>query len=297
MRKTTFIQRSLLFFIILFFCAVSPPLLSQQEEPAIAVEKVSGEVYCLYGQGGNIGILKTEDKLLVVDSQYARNAEDVLKEIRKLSPNQIVYLINTHYHGDHTGGNPIIGKDAKIISHENCLKSFLAGLKPEESAESKGAPQITYEDEMKLEIDDETVRLVHFGPGHTSGDTVVVFEQSHVIHAGDLFFHGIPPYIDVEDGSDTGNWVVTIGKLAEKYPDFKVIPGHGRAADMKAFMDFADYLRYLRGQVVAAIEAGKSREQATESIDLSRFSHIQDSGEFLTKKKNIGWIYDEMTRK
>jgi len=296
MRKTTFIQRIFLFFTVLLLFVMSP-LLQPQQETQITVEKVAGSVYCLYGEGGNIGILEGEDKLLIVDSQYALNAEDVLKEIRKLSSLKIAYLINTHYHGDHTSGNPIIGKDAKIASHKNCLKSFLAELKPEESAESKGAPQVTYDKEMKLKIGDETVRLVNFGPGHTSGDTVVIFEQSMVIHAGDLYFHGIPPYIDVKDGSDTGNWIVTIGKLAEKYPDFKVIPGHGKVTDMKAFMDFAEYLRYLREKVAVAIEAGQTREQAMEKIDLSRFSHIQDRGEFLTKKNNIGWIYDEMTRK
>lgn len=296
MRKTIFTQRIFLFFTVLLLSVMSPLLQSQQETP-ITIEKVAGSVYCLYGEGGNIGILEGADKLLVVDSQYARNAEDVLKEIRKLSSLKIAYLINTHYHGDHTGGNPIIGEEAKIVAHENCLKSFLAGLKPEESAESKAAPQVTYDKEMKLMIGDETVRLVHFGPAHTSGDTIVIFEQSMVIHAGDLFFHGMPPYIDVKDGSDTGNWVMTIGKLAEKYPDFKVIPGHGKATVMRAFVDFADYLRYLREKVAEAIEGGKTREQAMEMIDLSRFSHIQDRGEFLTKKNNIGWIYDEMTRK
>jgi cyclase len=296
MRKTTFIQRIFLFFTALLLFVMSP-LLRPQQDTQITIEKVAGSVYCLYGEGGNIGILEGEDKLLIVDSQYALNAEDVLKEIRKLTSLKIAYLINTHYHGDHTGGNPIIGKDAKIASHKNCLKSFLAGLKPEESAESKGAPQATYDKEMKLKIGDETVRLVYFGSSHTSGDTVVIFEQSMVIHAGDLFFHGMPPYIDVKDGSDTGNWVVTIGKLAEKYPDFKVIPGHGKVTDMKAFMDFAEYLRYLREKVAVAIEAGQSREQAMEKIELSRFNHIQDRGEFLTKKNNIGWIYDEMTGK
>jgi glyoxylase-like metal-dependent hydrolase (beta-lactamase superfamily II) len=285
----------ILTFLFLFLSTFSPYLISQEPE-SLSIEKVSGDVYCLYGQGGNIGILKGKESLLVVDSQYAKTADEVLKAIEELSSQKIQYLINTHYHGDHTGGNSILGRGARIISHENCKSSLMAGLKPEESPESIGAPQETYEDDMSLEVDGETVRLLYFGPAHTSGDTVVVFESAKVIHAGDLFFHGLPPYIDVKDGADTKNWIATIGKLAEMYPDFRLIPGHGKVTEMDEFLKFADYLKYLRKEVAAAIQAGKTREQAQETIDLSKFSHIRDQGEFLTKKANIGWIYDELTR-
>jgi hypothetical protein len=101
----------------------------------------------------------------------------------------------------------------------------------------------------------------------------------------------------VNDGSDTKNWVRTIHKLAEKYPNFQVIPGHGKVTNMKEYVKFADYLSALRKEVSAAIKTGKTKEQAVESIDLSNFTYIQDRGEFLTKKKNIEWVYDEMTRK
>jgi glyoxylase-like metal-dependent hydrolase (beta-lactamase superfamily II) len=284
--------------LILFLCLafVSLQLHAQQEEP-ITIENVSGAVYCLYGSGGNIGIYVGEDSLLIVDAQYAKAADAVMAKIKELSPKKIEYLINTHYHGDHTSGNPIIGKDAQIISQQNCKKSLLAGLKPEETPESIGAPNKTFDTEMTITLGDETVRLVYMGPGHTSGDTIVIFDKAKVIHAGDLFFHGMPPYIDVNDGSDTQNWVRTIQALAEKHPDFQVIPGHGKVTNMKEYVKFADYLNTLIKEVSAAIKAGKTKEQAVESIDLSSFTYIQDLGEFLTKKKNIEWIYDEMTRK
>ena len=284
--------------LILFLCLafVSLQLHAQQEEP-ITIENVSGAVYCLYGSGGNIGIYVGEDSLLIVDAQYAKAADAVMAKIKELSPKKIEYLINTHYHGDHTSGNPIIGKDAQIISQQNCKKSLLAGLKPEDTPESIGAPNKTFDTEMTITLGDETVRLVYMGPGHTSGDTIVIFDKAKVIHAGDLFFHGMPPYIDVNDGSDTQNWVRTIQALAEKHPDFQVIPGHGKVTNMKEYVKFADYLNTLIKEVSAAIKAGKTKEQAVESIDLSSFTYIQDLGEFLTKKKNIEWIYDEMTRK
>jgi len=285
-------------FLTSFLCVVFISLYPwiQQEDP-IKIEKVADGVYCLYGAGGNIGIYVGEESLLIVDAQYARTADAVMAKIRELSPKAIQYLINTHYHGDHTSGNPIIGKGAQIISHKNCRKSLLAGLKPEETPEGIGAPSKTFDTEMTIPLGKATVRLVYIGPGHTSGDTIVIFDQAKVIHAGDLFFHGLPPYIDVKDGSDTKNWVRTIQTLAERYPDFQVIPGHGKVTDMKEFVKFADYLNALRKEVSAAIEEGKTKEQAVESIDLSSFTYIQDQGEFLTKKKNIGWVYDEMTRK
>ena len=285
-------------FFILFLCFILSSLhLGAQEEIPITIENVAGAVYCLYGSGGNIGIFVGEDSLLIVDAQYAKTADAVMAKIKELSPKKIEYLINTHYHGDHTSGNPIIGKDAQIISQQNCKKSLLAGLKPEDTPESIGAPNKTFDTEMTITLGDETVRLVYMGPGHTSGDTIVIFDKAKVIHAGDLFFHGMPPYIDVKDGSDTQNWVRTIQALAEKHPDFKVIPGHGKVTTMKEYVKFADYLNVLIKEVSTAIKAGKTKEQAVESIDLSSITYIQDQGEFLTKKKNIEWVYDEMTRK
>lgn len=295
MRKHAIFKNLFFVFLVLSASTVSLFLLSQ-EPSSLTIEKVSGEVYCLYGAGGNIALLKGEDGLLIVDSSYARTANDVKTEIGKFCAQKIQYLVNTHYHGDHTGGNPIIGRDAQIISQKNCRASMMRNLKPEETPESIGAPQKTFEKKMSLRVGDETVNLAYFGPGHTSGDTVVIFEKAKVIHAGDLFFHGMPPYIDVEDGSDTKNWVAVIEQLGEKYPDYQVIPGHGTVTTMEEFLKFADYLKSLREEVAAAIKAGKTREQAQESIDLSRFSDIQDQGQFLTKKENIGWVYDEMTR-
>lgn len=283
--------------ILCVFMSFSGHTILSQQDVSIQIEPVAGDVFCLYGQGGNIGILKGQKSLLVVDAQYARIADQILAEIKNLSPLPIQYLVNTHYHGDHVQGNPIIGKGAQIYSHINCKASMLKGLEPEESPENIGAPQNTYEKNMTISVGNETVKLLHLGPAHTSGDTIVVFTKAKVIHAGDLFFYGMPPYIDVNDGSDTKNWILTIRTLAEKFPDFQVIPGHGRITNMQEYLRFADYLQYLRTEVAAAIKAGKTREEAMATISFQKFDFIQDSGEFLAKKENVGWVYDEMTRK
>ncbi len=115
-------------------------------------------------------------------------------------------------------------------------------------------------------------------------------------NTGDLFFHEITPYIDVRDGCDTENWIRTIETLCKKYPDYKIIPGHGKVTDAKQFLRFAGYLKYLRKEVAAAVKAGKTREQTMKSIDVKDFQWLKEHGDFFTKKNNIGWIYDEMTR-
>jgi len=282
--------------LILSCFTLSSESLSQQET-AIVVEKVSGEIYCLYVNSVNVTVLKGKKGLLVVDSSYPQTAVQLKDEIAKLSPSKIQFLLITHYHGDHTGGNTIIGKDAQIISHRNCKETLVANLKPEETEKGIGAPEKTFETDMTVLFEDEKVKMVHFGPAHTSGDAVVVFENAKVLVVGDLFFHGMPPYIDVNNGSDTKNWVAIIETLCKKYPDFKVIPGHGKVTDTTEYLKFAQYLKYLRMEVASAIEAGKTREQAQKSIDFSAFGTIEDQGEFLTKKANVGWVYDEMTQK
>jgi glyoxylase-like metal-dependent hydrolase (beta-lactamase superfamily II) len=283
-------------FFILLGLLLSSLVLLAQESPEITIEKVSGDVYCLYGQGGNIGILKTDEGLLVVDSQHKGIANEILKKIAGLSTKPIKYLVNTHYHQDHTHASEVIGKDAVIIMHPNCKASLMKN-QPEAEAQpgylSKVKP---WEKDMVIQMGGENVRLLHFGNGHTAGDLVVVFEKAKVFHAGDLFFHDMPPYIDVKDGSDTGNWIHTIEALCKKYPDYKIIPGHGKVTDPENYLKFAGYLKYLRKEVSAAIKAGKTKEQAMETINLEPYQWLKDSSRFTNKKGNIGWIYEEMTK-
>ena len=286
----------LLSLVALIFLVAFPLSLQLKQERAGTVEKVTAKVFCIQGETANIAVFKGEAALLVVDSEYPKTAPDLLQKIRAISSLPIKYLVNTHYHGDHTGGNTVIGDGAEIISHKNCQASFLRTLEPGVDPQSKGSPQSSFETDMTLRLGDETVRLLHFDPAHTSGDTVVIFPADKVLVAGDLFFQGMAPYIDVQDGSDTANWVRTIRRLAERYPDYRIIPGHGQVTAMQDWLKFADYLEYLRKEVKKAVAAGKTKEQAQESIDTSRFAYINDVGQFLTKRNNIGWIYDELSR-
>ena len=267
-----------------------------QEEVSLEIEKVSGDVYCLFGAGGNIGILKTEAALLVIDSGYEKTAEAVSKKIAAFSPKPIKYLVNTHYHGDHTGGNEVVGKDAVIIMHPNCKDSLTRSLETKETMKDYISKVKPWELGKVIKLGEETVRLIHFGPGHTAGDIVVIFEKSKVLHTGDLFFNGMPPYIDVKDGANTGHWIRTIEALCKRYPDYKIIPGHGKVTNAEVYLEMADYLKFLRKMVTIAMAKGETREQAMETIKITGFENVKDVGKFLTIKNNIGWIYDEMTK-
>ena len=274
-----------------------PQLTHSTEKITLNLEHVSGNIYCLNGQGGNIGILKSEKGLFIVDSKYEKTADMVVKKIRSISSKPIKYLILTHYHGDHTGGIEGVGKNAILISHKNCLTSLAKSLETKEMQKEYISKIKTYDKKMDIQFGNEKIKLLYLEPAHTSGDTVLVFETSKVIHTGDLFFNGLPPYIDVKDGSNTKNWIRIIEFLCKTYPDYKIIPGHGKVTDTQTYLQFANYLKYLRKEVKAAIKAGKTREQAMKEINLDSFSHIKDHKRFLTKANNIGWIYDEMSKK
>lgn len=292
--KTMYKKMIALFFIMVIFQNVYT-----QEKLTFECEKVSGNVYCLYGAGGNIGICATDQGNLIVDSQFMSVADTIMKIIDNISPKKIKYLVNTHYHADHTGGNDIIGKDAEIIMHPDC-KSTKKNLFKTAGIRNTALDNATvWKKGMNIKLGGEKINLLHFGNAHTSGDLIVVFETSKVIHPGDLFFHGWPPYIDVENGADTENWINTIEILCKRYPDYKLIPGHGRVTDMKSFSDFARYLKILREKVAQAIKLGKTREQAMEQIKIEEYAHLRDprSEDGLSIKRNIGWVYDEMMQK
>lgn len=291
-RKLT--QFCCLFWIGLMIFLASPDLRCENNLKTV---KLSEDLHCIMGAGGNILVLKDKKQLLLVDAGVVKASGNITETLYQISPHPVKMLINTHYHPDHVGGNPLLAKDATIVSHENCKKSMIKPLIGEQTPESIGAPQKTYKDKKELKFGKEKIKLLHFGPGHTNGDTVVLLIQHKVLHTGDLFFNGIAPYIDVKDGSDTGNWIKIIRSLAKTYPDYKVVPGHGPITDMKGWLTFADYLEYLRGEVEKALKAKISKKETMESVDVTPFKHLKEFGQFMTRKNNVGWIYEEMTRK
>ncbi len=280
---------------LLAACAAAPAY--AQAPVKVVAEKLTSRIELLQqAPAGNVTAFFADKSVLVVDSGDPKTAPQIAAKIASLSAKPVHYLVDTHYHDDHTGGNVTVARGGTIIASQACRQTMRRNLGPEQKPADAGLPQQTFGSEQGLRLGQQLVRLVHFGPAHTSGDTIVVFEGERVIAAGDLFFNGLPPYIDVADGADTGNWAKTIRAVAARYPKFKVVPGHGPVSNMKGWLRFADYLTALREKVAAAIEAGQTREQAVASVELDEFPEVKDAGEFLTKAQNVGWVYDELKR-
>jgi glyoxylase-like metal-dependent hydrolase (beta-lactamase superfamily II) len=236
-------------------CAYSA-LQAQQPQAKPTLTPVTGPIYLLQGDGGNIGIMADPAGVLMIDSMYERSAPSIREAIKSLpGGDKVRFLINTHWHSDHTEGNPAFGPSAMIFAHDNVralLEKPQALLGQKANAYPAGAlPAVTYSDKLTLHVGNETVRLVHFPNAHSNGDTVVIFEKSKVVHAGDMFFQGMFPFMDVANGGNIENWVRQLDSLASSIPaDAKIIPGHGPlvgVAELRAFrqmlFDSADVVR------------------------------------------------------
>jgi len=212
---------------------------------------VSGKVHILYGSGGNIGALVGVDGILIIDDQFEPLAPQIEKELNRLDSQnkRVSYIVNTHYHGDHTGSNSYFAKSASILAHENVRKRLA------DKGQSNGLPVITYEQGVKLHIDDETVHVKHLASGHTDGDSVVYFEQANVWHLGDLLFESRFPYIDLQNGGSVSGYVQNIRTLLSLIDDdAKIIPGHGRLTDKSGLKKVLTMIEQTR-QLVAKMKS------------------------------------------
>ncbi|MEX0943691.1 MAG: MBL fold metallo-hydrolase [Pseudomonadales bacterium] len=253
-----------LFHLLLVSAAFSLPAAAQDQftNVEIKTEPVSGNVYVLYGAGGNIGVLKGEDGILMVDNQYAPLAARIKAALAALGSDVPAYVLNTHYHGDHTGGNPYFGKDSIIVAHDNVRVRLLNA----DDFPAQGLPAITYSDQASLHFNGEDVRLIHMPEGHTDGDTIVFFQGSKVVHMGDHFFRDRFPYVDLQAGGSVQGLLGNIKLALELIPDdVPIIPGHGPLADKSDLVRYYNMLIETTGMVNRALADGKSADQIVDT--------------------------------
>ncbi len=223
----------------------------------IKTHNVSGDVYMLEGYGGNIGVLSTSKGLLLVDDQFQGLAEKIEQAMQSINDQPLKYVVNTHYHGDHTGSNSYFSHKAPIFAHEN-VRERLANKKEPNKDE---LPVVTYDNGVNIYLDSEHIQLRHFPTGHTDGDTVVYFKQANVIHTGDLFFNGRFPYIDLKGGGNVKGYLKSVNTIISEYPaDAVIIPGHGNITNIEGYKTFAAMLEYSIKRVETALAQGKSEE-------------------------------------
>ena len=198
---------------------------------------VAGSVHMLEGAGGNIGLSLGEDGTLIVDDQFAELGERIQTAISELGGDKPKLILNTHYHGDHTGSNPQFGRTGTIVSHDNVRVRLLAT----EDFPREGLPVITYDDDATVHFNDDTISLIHLPNGHTDGDSAVWFKQSNVLHMGDHYFNGRFPYVDVPSGGSIDGYVANVRAAAAYVPeDVNIIPGHGPLSTKAEMLDWID---------------------------------------------------------
>ncbi len=226
-------------------------------------------------RGGTIGWMISKDGIVIIDTQFPDQANHLIEEIKQQSDKATDLLMNTHHHGDHTAGNIAFkGFAKKIVAHENSKKFQMLTAKNNGNEENQLYPDTTFKNDWSDKVGDESIKAYNFGPAHTSGDSVIHFENANIAHMGDLIFNRRFPYIDTAAGSDINNWILTLEKVRAKFDKETIfIFGHsldpdaitGDAEDLKAM---ENYLSKLLVYVEKNMKAGKSQEELlkTESI-------------------------------
>lgn len=251
--------------------AAASPASAQTNYDTVQVRTaaLARNVYMLTGAGGNIGLAVGNDAVFVVDDQFAPLTPKILAAIASITPKPVRFVVNTHWHFDHTGGNENMGRaGALLVAHENVRKrmsteQFIAALNRKEPAAAAGAlPVVTFTDGVTFHINDDSLVVTHVAPAHTDGDAVVYFAKANVIHTGDTFVSAGLPFVDLSSGGSVNGIIASAERVyAIANDQTKIIPGHGPLADRARIKAFRDMLVVLRDRMKSEIASGKSLEQ------------------------------------
>lgn len=287
---------------MVFVLSLATTAFAQQRDfsnVAVTATKVAGTVYMLTGAGGNIGVTAGEDGIVIVDDQYAPLVPKIKEALRGISDKPIRFVLNTHYHGDHTGGNEAFGRDrVPIVAHANVRKRMETGARvlgnAVPPAPKEALPIVTFDDKVSIHVNGEEVRAIHFPHGHTDGDAVIFFTKSNVVHMGDDFFHGLFPFVDLDNGGSVKGLIANIDKVLSLVPDdVKVIPGHGPLTDKAGLRAFATMLKETRAVVAKAVKEKKTLEQMKQQKVLAKWDALGKI--FITTDSWTETLYRELT--
>ncbi|MEM8770531.1 MAG: MBL fold metallo-hydrolase [Pseudomonadota bacterium] len=242
----------------------------------IKTSKVVEGVYMLEGAGGNIGLSVGEDGAFVIDDQFAPLSDKILAAINEVTDKPVAFVLNTHWHGDHTGGNEAFGKTgAHIVAHDNVRTRLKEGLTRSGGNVTPPAPEgalpvITFSETMSFYWNGRDIHIWHPEKAHTDGDAIVFFKDVNVLHMGDVFFNGGYPFIDLESGGDVNGYIATHEKVLGKIDnDTKIIPGHGPMATKADLQATVDMLKEARGRIQGLLDDGVSEDDAVDADPLA----------------------------
>ncbi|MCY4673378.1 MAG: MBL fold metallo-hydrolase [Bacteroidetes bacterium] len=283
---------------------LTPGAIPQEEFDAIEIEvhEVAPGILMLVGQGGNIGVSYGEDSVFMVDAQFGQLTEKILAAINTHMAKPVQFVLNTHWHGDHVGGNEnFSARGALIMAHEKVharlsVDQFLGAFGSKVPAAPKGAlPVITFTENISFHWNGDTIEIFHAPEAHTDGDVIVHFHKANVIHMGDTYFNGMYPFIDVDTGGSIDGMVaVADAVLARCDENTRVIPGHGPLSNQSELQAYREMMATVREAVAKLIREDKSREEIIAAKPTAALDAAWDGG-VLDPDTYVGHIYNSLT--
>ena len=276
-----------------------------QEDRFAGVEITTHEaapgIYMLVGMGGNIGVSVGEDGVFMIDDQFAPLTDRITAAVAALTDQPIRFVINTHWHGDHTGGNENLGNQgALIVAHDNVYQRMSRdteiGLFNQvvPAAPKAALPVITFNDNVTFRLNGEEIRVVHYQHSHTDGDSVIHFVNANVIHTGDIWFNGSYPFIDTSSGGSTDGVISSIRTLIDLADDnTRIIPGHGPLSDRQGMQGYLEMLETVRDRMNKLIAEGKSLEDIIELRPNSDYDDAMGKG-FINPETFLQILYSDL---
>jgi cyclase len=249
----------------------------------LRIEKVKGDLYMISGEGGNVAVDVTSDGVLLVDDMFDRNHADILAQVKSITDKPLKYVINTHQHDDHAGGDFKMLPIVEVIAHKNARANLVTIKQPyyeDTPGTPIGLPRVTFSDELSVNLDGKEIRAKYFGRGHTNGDVVVYFPDLKVIHTGDLFLGrqparggaaqnrppGVNIYVDYAQGGSFLDWTKTLDGILQL--DFDIaIPGHGSVSTKADVVKFRADLETMRNRLAVMVKEGKSKAEVLSVLE------------------------------
>ena len=294
--------RALVAAVALAFLA-GPAAAQQQDfsKVEIKVTKLAEGIYMLEGQGGNMGLSVGKDATFLIDDQFAPLSDKIADAIATVTNRPVNFVMNTHWHGDHTGGNENFGRTGAIIIAQDNVRKRLAEVtelrgQPREVSPPQALPVITFGEDVTVHINGYTIHGMHMVPTHTDGDTIVYFEEANVLHTGDAFINAGYPFVDQESGGDFDGFIATTKRiLALINDDTTIIPGHGPVSGKKDVEETLKVLTLMRERVAALIKKKMSRDEVIKANPMPEYRDTWGAG-FMGPDAIIGAAYDSITK-
>jgi glyoxylase-like metal-dependent hydrolase (beta-lactamase superfamily II) len=275
----------------------------QAAPPAIETAEVAPGVHVLYGQGGNIGVSAGSDGIYLIDDQYASVTGQVVEALAKIAPGSPQFVINTHWHGDHTGGNENLAEQGSVVVAHDRVRERMASdnfseffQKTTPPSPAGALPVVTFNDSLSLHVNGDELRGVHVQAAHTDGDVFIVFRKANVIHTGDLMFAGLYPFIDIDSGGSVDGVIAAVDRmLALADGQTRIIPGHGKVTDRAGLEAYRQMLVVTRDRMRELVKAGRTLEEVLAARPFADYDG-QLSWSFITAERYIQILHRDAVR-